>query len=207
MVDQIEAQVTAGTLTKAQADGDRGAPGQGRRAAVRARRRPGGRRRPGHARTAARAAGRSPSTPPRRYIGITAAELRTQLDAGKTLAAIADGQRQDGRRPQGGADDGGQEGSRRRRRRPAGSRRPRRTRSSRTCPRASTTRSTRCTRAARRPRRPRRPAAGRLRRVPVHRLTPAGSSLDAPASLRAPAGHAPPGLGAFGRLARKGAPC
>ena len=36
----------------------------------------------------ARRAG-SPSTPRRRYIGVTTAELRTQLEAGKTLAAIA----------------------------------------------------------------------------------------------------------------------
>ena len=49
------------------------------------------------------------------YIGITASDLRTQLAAGKTLAAIADGQRQDRRRPQGGAHHGGEEGSRRRR--------------------------------------------------------------------------------------------
>ena len=87
MTDQIEAQVTAGKLTKAQAakiearlakddaplfalGGGPGGPGGG----------PG--RHGGHGGHASFDAAAS-------YIGITAAELRTQLAAGKTLAAVA----------------------------------------------------------------------------------------------------------------------
>jgi predicted DNA-binding protein (UPF0251 family) len=90
MVDQIEAQVTAGALTKAQAaaiearlanadaplfalgggPGDRGGFGHGHGG-------PGG---PGGGMSLDAAA---------TYIGISASDLRTQLTAGKTLAAIA----------------------------------------------------------------------------------------------------------------------
>jgi hypothetical protein len=85
MVDQIEAQVTAGTLTKTQATalearlaqanaplfavgGDRGGPGHGQR---------------GHG------GGPVSFDAAATYIGISATDLRTQLAAGKTLAAIA----------------------------------------------------------------------------------------------------------------------
>jgi hypothetical protein len=88
MVDQIEAKVTAGTLTKAQAtaiearlakaDAPLFALGGG----------PGGRGGPGHHRGGP---GGGPITldAAATYIGISASDLRTQLDAGKTLAAIA----------------------------------------------------------------------------------------------------------------------
>jgi urease accessory protein UreF len=89
MTDQIEAQVTAGTLTKAQAaemearlakadaplfalDGGH-ASGPGKHGA--------GRGGPGGGNVSFDAAAT--------YIGITTAELRTQLSSGKTLAAIA----------------------------------------------------------------------------------------------------------------------
>jgi ribosomal protein S20 len=87
MTDQIEAQVTAGTLTKAQAtriearlakdDAPLFAVGGG----------PGGRGEHGAGRGAG--GGRLSLDPAAAYIGITAAELRTQLEAGKTLAAVA----------------------------------------------------------------------------------------------------------------------
>lgn len=88
MVDQIEAQVTAGTLTKAQAtaieahlakaDAPLFALGGGKGG-------PGG---PGHGH---RGFGGGPVSfdAAATYIGISAADLRTQLEAGKTLAAIA----------------------------------------------------------------------------------------------------------------------
>ena len=88
MTDQIEAQVTAGALTKAQATqlearlakadaplfalgGGPGGPGGGRH---------GGDH--GHGGPVSLDAAAT-------YIGISAADLRTQLDAGKTLAAVA----------------------------------------------------------------------------------------------------------------------
>jgi hypothetical protein len=88
MVDQIEAQVTAGTITKAQATqmearlaqadaplfalgGGHGFGGPGGRG-------PGG---PGGGRVSFDAAAT--------YIGVTTAQLRTQLEAGKSLATIA----------------------------------------------------------------------------------------------------------------------
>jgi hypothetical protein len=87
MVDQIEAQVTAGKLTKAQAAkiearlakddaplfalGGKGGPGDHGR----------GQRGPGGGPISFDAAAT--------YIGVTAAELRTQLAAGKTLADVA----------------------------------------------------------------------------------------------------------------------
>ena len=87
MVDQIEAQVTAGTLTKAQAtaiearlakaDAPLFALGGG----------PGGRGDHGHG----HGLGGGPMSldAAATYIGISATDLRTQLAAGKTLAAIA----------------------------------------------------------------------------------------------------------------------
>ena len=92
MTDQIEAQVTAGTLTKAQAakiearlakddaplfalGGGPGGPNGG----------------PGNHGAGHGGPGGGPVSfdAAASYIGITAAELRTQLDSGKTLAAIA----------------------------------------------------------------------------------------------------------------------
>jgi hypothetical protein len=87
MVDQIEAQVTAGTITKAQATamearlakadaplfalgGGRGAPG-------------------GHGHGFGGPGGGLSLDAAATYIGVTASDLRTQLAAGKTLAAIA----------------------------------------------------------------------------------------------------------------------
>ena len=88
MVDQIEAKVTAGTLTKAQAtaiearlakaDAPLFALGGG----------PGGRGGPGHHRGGP-GGGPIALDAAATYIGISASDLRTQLDAGKTLAAIA----------------------------------------------------------------------------------------------------------------------
>ena len=87
MVDQIEAQVTAGTLTKAQAtaiearlakaDAPLFALGGG----------PGGRGGPDH--RGGPGGGPIALDAAATYIGISASDLRTQLDAGKTLAAIA----------------------------------------------------------------------------------------------------------------------
>jgi hypothetical protein len=87
MVDQIEAQVTAGTLTKAQAtamearlaktDAPLFALGGG----------PGGRG--DHDRGHGPGGGPISLDAAATYIGISATDLRTQLDAGKTLAAIA----------------------------------------------------------------------------------------------------------------------
>jgi hypothetical protein len=86
MTDQIEAQVTAGKLTKAQAaqiearlakdDAPLFALGGG----------PGGPGKHGHERGAG---GHVSLDAAATYIGITAAELRTQLESGKTLAAVA----------------------------------------------------------------------------------------------------------------------
>ena len=88
MVDQIEAQVTAGTLTKAQAtaiearlasaDAPLFALGGG----------PGGRGGPGHGHGGP-GGGPVSFDAAATYIGISATDLRTQLAAGKTLAAIA----------------------------------------------------------------------------------------------------------------------
>jgi hypothetical protein len=89
MVDQVEAQLTAGTITKAQATaaearinaadaplfafgGGKGGPGDHAR---------GGRHGSGRGRASLDAAAT--------YIGITTAQLRTQLAAGKSLAAVA----------------------------------------------------------------------------------------------------------------------
>jgi hypothetical protein len=87
MVDQIEAQVTAGTLTKseaaaiearlAKADAPLFALGGG----------PGGRG--GFAHGHGGPGGGMPLDAAAAYIGISAADLRAQLSAGKTLAAIA----------------------------------------------------------------------------------------------------------------------
>jgi hypothetical protein len=90
MVDQIEAQVTAGTLTKAQAtaiearlakpDAPLFALGGG----------PGGRDGHGHGHGHGGPGGGPVSfDAAATYIGISATDLRTQLAAGKTLAAIA----------------------------------------------------------------------------------------------------------------------
>jgi hypothetical protein len=86
MTDQIEAQVTAGTLTKAQAtnlearlakaDAPLFALGGG----------PGGGR---HGGDHGRGGGPMSLDAAAAYIGVTAADLRTQLEAGKTLAAVA----------------------------------------------------------------------------------------------------------------------
>ncbi len=90
MVDQVEAQVTAGKLTKAQATqieariNQAGAPlfafGGG----------PGGPRGDGH-RGGPGGPGGGPMSldAAATYIGVTTSALRTQLDAGKTLATIA----------------------------------------------------------------------------------------------------------------------
>jgi hypothetical protein len=88
MVDQIEAKVTAGTLTKAQAtaiearlakaDAPLFALGGG----------PGGDGGPGHHRGGP-GGGPIALDAAATYIGISASDLRTQLDAGKTLAAVA----------------------------------------------------------------------------------------------------------------------
>jgi hypothetical protein len=88
MVDQIEAQVTAGTLTKAQAtaiearlakaDAPLFALGGG----------PGGRGGLGHDRGGLRG-GPVSLDAAATYIGISSTDLRTQLASGKTLAAIA----------------------------------------------------------------------------------------------------------------------
>ena len=88
MVDQVEAQVTAGTLTKTQAtaiearlakaDAPLFALGGGR----------GGAGGAGHSQRGV-GGGSGSLDAAATYIGITAADLRTQLDAGKTLAAIA----------------------------------------------------------------------------------------------------------------------
>jgi hypothetical protein len=85
MVDQIEAQVTAGKLTQAQAtalearvnsaDAPLFALGGG----------PGGGHRGGHGAVGGRVSFDAAAT----YIGVPTSELRTQLAAGKTLAAIA----------------------------------------------------------------------------------------------------------------------
>jgi hypothetical protein len=87
MVDQIEAQVTAGTLTKAQAtaiearlakaDAPLFALGGG----------PGGRGE--HGRHGGPGGGPVSLDAAATYIGISASDLRTQLEAGKTLAAVA----------------------------------------------------------------------------------------------------------------------
>jgi hypothetical protein len=87
MVDQIEAQVTAGTLTKAQAtaiearlakaDAPLFALGGG----------PGGRG--DHGRHGGPGGGPVSLDAAATYIGISASDLRTQLEAGKTLAAVA----------------------------------------------------------------------------------------------------------------------
>jgi hypothetical protein len=89
MVDQIEAQVTAGTLTKAQAaaiearlaraDAPLFALGGG----------PGGRGGFDHGHRGGPGGGPVSLDAAATYIGISAADLRTQLDAGKTLAAVA----------------------------------------------------------------------------------------------------------------------
>jgi hypothetical protein len=86
MVDQIEAQVTAGTITKAQAtamearlamaDAPLFALGGGH---------PGG----GHGRGFGGPGGGMSLDAAATYIGVTAGDLRTQLAAGKTLATIA----------------------------------------------------------------------------------------------------------------------
>jgi hypothetical protein len=90
MVDQIEAQVTAGTITKAQATQMEarlakadaplfalgGGPGKDG---------PGGR---GHG---GPGGGRISFDAAATYIGVTTAELRTQLESGKSLATIATG--------------------------------------------------------------------------------------------------------------------
>jgi len=88
MVDQIEAQVTAGTITKAQAtqmearlakaDAPLFALGGGHGMGG-----PGGR---GHG---GPGGGRISFDAAATYIGVTTAELRTQLEAGKSLATIA----------------------------------------------------------------------------------------------------------------------
>jgi hypothetical protein len=87
MVDQVEAQVTAGKLTKAQATqieariNQAGAPlfafGGG----------PGGPRGDGH--RGGPGGGPMSLDAAATYIGVTSSALRTQLDAGKTLATIA----------------------------------------------------------------------------------------------------------------------
>jgi hypothetical protein len=89
MTDQIEAQVTAGTLTKAQAtaiearlakaDAPLFALGGG----------PGDRGDPGHGRHGGPGGGPVSLDAAATYIGISATDLRTQLEAGKTLAAVA----------------------------------------------------------------------------------------------------------------------
>jgi hypothetical protein len=89
MTDQIEAQVTAGTLTKAQAtamearlanaDAPLFALGGGGKGG------PGG----GHGRGFGGQGGGMSLDAAATYIGVTSTELRTQLDAGKTLSAIA----------------------------------------------------------------------------------------------------------------------
>jgi hypothetical protein len=85
MVDQIEAQVTAGTITKAQATEmeARLAKADAPLFALGGGHGPGGRGHggPGGGRIAFDAAAT--------YIGVTNAQLRTQLEAGKSLAAIA----------------------------------------------------------------------------------------------------------------------
>ncbi len=85
MVDQIEAQVTAGTITKAQATQmeARLAKADAPLFALGGGHGPGGRGHggPGGGRIAFDAAAT--------YIGVTTAELRTQLEAGKSLATIA----------------------------------------------------------------------------------------------------------------------
>ena len=118
MVDQIEAQVTAGTLTKAQAVDHGGARQPGRRAAVRARRR------------TRRAARRRSSRRPRRRPRVVRrrGELHRRDDERAAHPArrrqVAgddrDRQRQDRRRAQGRAHRRRQAGSRRRRRAPGG---------------------------------------------------------------------------------------
>jgi urease alpha subunit len=89
MVDQIEAQVTAGTLTKAQAatlearlakaDAPLFALGRG----------PGGKGGPGDHGRGGPGGGRISLDAAATYIGVTASQLRTQLAAGKTLATVA----------------------------------------------------------------------------------------------------------------------
>ena len=87
MADQIDAQVTAGTLTEGAGRGDQGASRQGRRAALRPR--GGGKGGPGGARP--RRARRRPDLPRRRgdLHRRDDRQLRTQLEAGKSLATIA----------------------------------------------------------------------------------------------------------------------
>ena len=87
MTDQIEAQVTAGTLTKAQATAieARLAQADAPLFALGARGGPGG----DHGHGFGGPGGPVSLDAAATYIGVTATELRTQLEAGKTLAAIA----------------------------------------------------------------------------------------------------------------------
>ncbi len=84
MVDQIEAQVTAGTLTKAQATAIEARLAGSDAPLFALGGDPG---RPGHHR--GRGGGPISFDAAATYIGISASDLRTQLAAGKTLAAIA----------------------------------------------------------------------------------------------------------------------
>ena len=105
MVDQIEAQVTAGTITKAQAAAMEARLDQGRRAALRARRRQGRpRRRPRPRRPRRRRPrlARRRSDLHRHHERRAAHAARGRQDA----RDHRDRQRQDGRRPQGRADHG-----------------------------------------------------------------------------------------------------
>jgi hypothetical protein len=87
MTDQIEAQVTAGTLTKAQATAieARLAQADAPLFALGGRGGPGG----DHGHGFGGPGGPVSLDAAATYIGVTATELRTQLEAGKTLAAIA----------------------------------------------------------------------------------------------------------------------
>jgi hypothetical protein len=84
MVDQIEAQVTAGTLTKAQATAIEARLAKSDAPLFALGGDPG---RPGHHR--GQGGGPISFDAAATYLGISASDLRTQLAAGKTLAAIA----------------------------------------------------------------------------------------------------------------------
>jgi len=88
MVDQIEAQVTAGTLTKAQATAIEARLAQADAPLFALGGGPGGRGGPGHGHRGP-GGGRASLDAAATYIGVSAADLRTQLAAGKTLAAVA----------------------------------------------------------------------------------------------------------------------
>jgi hypothetical protein len=86
MVDQIEAQVTAGTLTKNQAAAIEARLAKANAPLFAVGGGSGGKGGPGH-----RQGGGGPVSfdAAATYIGISASDLRTQLEAGKTLAAVA----------------------------------------------------------------------------------------------------------------------